>query len=207
MMIILIILVLSCGATKNIKFISFLNIFGMFSLVVLTVIIGIEINNKDALNYFGNTVYIDSLSLVQLFIITTVSFITSIYSHKYIGNELGEKVISNSKARIYYFLFVIFVFSMIYLCISNNIMGMWIGLEATTLSTAFLIGFNNNKYAMEAAWKYIIICSIGIGIGLVGIILFIYSAGAGDKGNMFQWTYLMNNYRVLNHLDFCRYWN
>jgi hydrogenase-4 component F len=198
MMIILTILVLSCGISKNVNIISYLNILGMFSLVVLTIFMGIYINNSNSLNYFGNSIYIDSLSLIQLFIITTVSLITSIYSHKYIQNELGEKVISNRKARIYYFLFIIFVFSMIYLCISNNIMGMWIGLEATTLSTAFLIGFNNNKYAMEAAWKYIIICSIGIAIGLVGIILFLYSAGAGDKGNMFLWTYLMNNYKVLD---------
>lgn len=195
---VLLILVITSGIIKNVNIISYINIFGMFILVILAVLIGIYINSNNSLSYFSNAVYIDSLSIIQLFIITTVSLITSIYSYKYIKNELEEKVISIRKAKIYYFLFAVFVFSMIFLCISNNIMGMWIGLEATTLSTAFLIGFNNNKYAMEAAWKYIIICSIGIAIGLIGIILFIYSAGADNMGNMFQWTHLINSYKTLD---------
>jgi hydrogenase-4 component F len=74
---------------------------------------------------------------------------------------------------------------------SNNIMGMWIGLEATTLATAFLIGFNNSKLSLEAAWKYIIICSVGLAMGLIGIILFIYSLNSEINTSMLQWTYLL----------------
>lgn len=198
MIAVILILVLSCGITKNIKIISILNIAGMLLLFAVTILIGIDIKSNASLSYFGNSVYIDSLSLIQLFIITSVSLITSIYSSKYIENELLEKAITIRKARIYYLLFSVFVFSMLFLCLSNNIMGMWIGLEATTLSTAFLIGFNNNKYAIEAAWKYIILCSIGIGIGLIGIIVFIYAAGSDFTGNMFQWTYLVKGYKVIN---------
>lgn len=198
MIAVLLSLIVLCGIIKDIKAISVMNILGMTVLFIVTISIAYEVNSKNFLSYFGGLVYIDSLSLIQLFIISSVSLITSIYSYKYIKNEFEEKIISNRKARIYYFLFSIFVFSMIFLTISNNIMGMWIGLEATTLSTAFLIGFNNNKFAMEAAWKYIIICSIGIGIGLVGIIIFIYAAGTSFTDNMFQWTHLLNSYKILD---------
>lgn len=191
-------LIIAIGLIRNINIVSAINILGMLILVFLTIGIGIFINRRDCLNYFDNMIYIDSLSLIQLFIITTVSFITSIYSYRYIKTEIEEKLISIKKARIYYLLFLIFVFSMIFLSISNNIMGMWIGLEATTLSTAFLIGFNSNKLALEAAWKYIIICSIGIGIGLVGIVIFIYSSNIELTSSMLKWTFLVHGYKALN---------
>jgi hydrogenase-4 component F len=184
--------------SNNINTISFVNISGMIFLVILTFLIGMNIVQNDHIYYFGSAVYIDSLSQIQLIIITTVSFITAIYSHKYIGNEYMEKIISLKKAKGYFILFQVFVLSMIFLCVSNNIMGMWIGLEATTLSTAFLIGFNTSKLSLEAAWKYIIICSVGLAIGLIGIILFIYSLNAEVNTPMLQWTYLLNRDNVFN---------
>lgn len=189
-----IIMIVSSALIKNIDLISSINIFGMFILVLIAIRTSIVIRGTDYISYFGNAIYIDSLSQLQLFIITTVSLITSIYSFKYIKEEYVEKLISLGKVRAYYLLFGLFVFSMIFLCISNNIMGMWIGLEATTLSTAFLIGFSNTKLSLEAAWKYIIICSIGIAIGLIGIILFIYSMNTNISSSTLQWTFLLKSY-------------
>jgi hydrogenase-4 component F len=191
-------LILACAFLKKIELISYINITGMVILFLITLPIGFYFVNNDYLNYFNNSIYIDSLSLIQLFIITSIGFIAAIYSHKFIMNQISDGSISLRKAKIYYFLFDIFVLSMIFLCVSNNIMAMWIGLEATTLSTAFLIGFNNNKFAIEAAWKYIIICSIGIALGLVGIILFIYAADTEFSANMLKWTYLINGYQAVN---------
>lgn len=183
---------------KNLKIISYLNIMGMLLLVLLTIVIGIDVTRNSSLYYFGNAVYIDSLSEIQMIIITTVSFITAVYSHKYIGDEYRENLISLTKAKVYFILFQIFVLSMIFLSLSNNIMGMWIGLEATTLSTAFLIGFNNSKLSLEAAWKYIIICSVGLALGLIGIILFIYSMNKEISVTMLLWTYLLSMDNIFN---------
>jgi hydrogenase-4 component F len=191
-------LILSCTFIKKTELISYIHIAGMIALFLVTLPVGVYVMNNDYLNYFNNSIYIDSLSLIQLFIITSIGFITALYSHKFILGQISEGSISLRKAKIYYLLFDIFVLSMIFLCVSNNIMAMWIGLEATTLSTAFLIGFNNNKFAIEAAWKYIIICSIGIALGLVGIILFIYAADTEFSANMLKWTYLVNGYQAVN---------
>lgn len=198
MIAILTILILATLIIKNIDIISYINVFCVLLLFVLTCVIGFYINQYDYMSFFDNVIYIDSFSLIQLFIITSVSLIISIYSYKYIGNELKDKIISTRKAKIYYVLFDIFILSMIFLSICNNILGMWIGLEATTLSTAFLIGFNNSKLSIEAAWKYIMICSIGIAIGLIGIILFMYSMNARVDGSMLEWTYLLHAKNTFN---------
>jgi hydrogenase-4 component F len=75
---------------------------------------------------------------------------------------------------------------------------MWIAIEATTLASVFLVGLNNDKLALEAAWKYVIICSVGIAIALLGIILLhLSSAGAvGDK-QFLDWTALYANAKAL----------
>ena len=65
---------------KNINIISCVNIFAMFFLVILTLGIGMDVAQNDNIHYFGNAVYIDSLSQIQLIIITTVSLITAVYS-------------------------------------------------------------------------------------------------------------------------------
>jgi len=176
---------------KKIEAISIVNILGTVILLILSVMMGFDVAGGGHVFHFGSTVYIDSLSEIQLIIITTVSAVTAIYSHRYIIGEFEEKAISLMKAKAYFILFQVFVFSMIFLAVSNNIMGMWIGLEASTLATAFLIGFNNSKLSLEAAWKYIIICSVGLAMGLVGIILFIYSLNAEINTSMLQWTYLL----------------
>lgn len=198
MIAILTILILATLIIQNINIVSYVTIVCIFILFVLVCIIGVYINQNNFISFFNNMVYIDSFSLIQLFIISSVSFITSIYSHKYIGGELKEKIITPWKAKIYYVLFDLFIISMVFLCVSNNILGMWIGLEATTLSTAFLIGFNNSKLSIEAAWKYIIICSIGIALGLIGIILFMYSMNTHIDGSMLQWTYLLHAKSAFN---------
>jgi hydrogenase-4 component F len=183
---------LAASATmKKIEAISLVNILGTVLLLGLSVMTGFDVSGGGHIFHFGSAVYIDSLSEIQLIIITTVSAVTALYSHRYITGEFEEGAISLRKARAYFLLFQVFEFSMIFLAVSNNIMGMWIGLEATTLATAFLIGFNNSKLSLEAAWKYIIICSVGLAMGLVGIILFIYSLNAEINTSMLQWTYLL----------------
>ena len=77
---------------------------------------------------------------------------------------------------------------------------MWIAIEATTLASAFLVGFYNNKNAIEAAWKYVIICSVGIAIALLGIIFLhlSYADYSNLKGIQLDWTALYFNAQALN---------
>lgn len=193
-----VLLILSSIFFKDIKIISYIHIAGMISLLAM-VFRTLLIVNKTEEIFLGNEFFlIDSLSVIQMIIISVVSFISILYSHNYIQDELSGGVIKIEKAKMYYMLIDLFVFSMYFVTVSNNIAGMWIGLEGTTLSIAFLVAFRRDKPSLEAAWKYIIVCSLGIGLGLVGIVLFIYSVGMGAELDVLNWSYIVKNYQVFD---------
>jgi len=178
---------------KNLKITGFVTIFGAVLVLGIVFKIITLVSGGNPLSYFNEFFYIDSLSVVQLLITASINIIVSIYSYKYIGNEIKEKIISNRRGKFYYFLFNFFVLFMMFIALTNNIVAMWIGLEGTTLTTAFLIGFNINKNSLESAWKYIIICSIGIGIGLIGILIFVNAYSNQDGSDVLKWSHLVKN--------------
>lgn len=183
---------------KNIKISGLVTILGSLSVLGIVLKIIMLLYHGGSLSYFHEFFYIDSLSILQLLIIASINVIVSIYSRKYIENEIDEKVISNRRGKFYYFLFNFFIFFMMFIALTNNIVAMWIGLEGTTLTTAFLIGFNVNKNSLESAWKYIIICSIGIGIGLIGILIFVNAYNNKDAEQILKWSYLVKNPNIQN---------
>ncbi|QWC52036.1 hydrogenase 4 subunit F [Pectobacterium atrosepticum] len=115
--------------------------------------------------------HMDALSLLFLAILGIVSFITGLYSIGYMRHEVDDGEVSVSGLCNYYGFFHLFVFTMLLTITSNNLIMMWAAVEATTLSSAFLVGTYNQRSSLEAAWKYIIICSVGVAFDLFGTIL------------------------------------
>ncbi|HOV24819.1 MAG TPA: hydrogenase 4 subunit F [Pseudobacteroides sp.] len=143
--------------------------------------------------------YIDSLSLIVLDIILSIGFLVCIYSIRYLDIEYDRRTIDTKKIKIYYSLLYLFIFTMMTVVSTPNLGLMWIAIEATTLSSAFLVGFYNNKHSIEAAWKYIIICSVGIAFALLGIVFLYISSGSvfpGEKAPL-DWTFLYQHARAL----------
>lgn len=127
-----------------------------------------------------NFFYIDGLSAFFLFLISVSSVATAFYSIWYFKDD--------ENAGFYNFLFNIFVVSMYFVVTVNNLGMMWMAVEITTLASAFLVGYRNSKTAVEAAWKYVIICSVGITLALFGIILFYYTASTQAGIKSLNWT-------------------
>ncbi|MEH2921318.1 hydrogenase 4 subunit F [Samsonia erythrinae] len=115
--------------------------------------------------------HLDSLSALFLAILGIVSFITGLYSMGYMRHEVDDGEVSVAGLCHYYGFFHLFIFTMLLVITSNNLIMMWAAIEATTLSSAFLVGTYNQRSSLEAAWKYIIICSVGVAFGLFGTIL------------------------------------
>ena len=84
----------------------------------------------------------------------------------------------------------LFFFTMIVSVITNNLILMWVAIEATTLSSAFLVGTYKQKTSLEAAWKYIIICSVGVAFGLYGTLLTFANANGvlADPSQAIFWS-------------------
>lgn len=114
-------------------------------------------------------------TLVFVSLIFLLSFLISWYARKYFSTEIKHNAINESKLKEYLTYSNLFIFSMVFAAISKNLMLSWVALEATTIFTTFLISFYGKNTSREAAWKYVIICGIGLTIGLLGLFMLIYA--------------------------------
>lgn len=129
---------------------------------------------------YGTWWTIDGFSGLIIMLIACVYVATVAISVRYIGHELESQIISFYQYRLYFTLLPIFALCMVITVLTNNSLVLWLALEGTTLFSTFLVGLYRKKTSIEAAWKYMILCSTGISIGLVGILLLSY--GVHDSG-------------------------
>jgi len=183
--------------SKKINLISYMTSLSLCILVIVALGLYPLMKNNGTYSILNGMILVDSLNYIQLALISIVALIVSIYSFGYINHEIKENKINVFYAKIYYLLLNMFIVSMLVVALSANILLMWMGLEATTLSTAFLIGFSRHKLSLEAAWKYIIICSVGIALGLIGIVFFLFSLENASY-EMTDWNYLLMNPDIIN---------
>ncbi len=136
---------------------------------------------------------IDDLNIVFIVLNTFVGFTTSIFSASYIGHELEIGRLTPAQLRFYHAMYQVMMFGMNLALVSNNIGLMWVAVELATLTTVMMVGIYGTHEAIEAAWKYFILGSVGIALALFGTIL-VYMAAQPVVGEGLQgmvWTVLM----------------
>jgi len=158
---------------------------------------------RDALlgNIQIGILYMDSLSGYIMALVIVLSVASSVYSIHYIEHEFRIGLIDKNGIRRYYGLFHLFVFTMLLVTVSNNLALMWIAIEATTIVSAILIGLGYTKrpMAIEAAWKYIILCTVGITFALLGTFITYYaSISISATEGFLNWTELRGIAHNLN---------
>lgn len=116
---------------------------------------------------------VNSLEAFILFITVIIGFVATLYSVGYLRRKVIQGIIGFTRVRQYYILLRLFLFAMFIATVTTNPMVMWIAIEATTLSTAFLISFYNRPHDVEASWKYLIINTVGLLFALLGTLLFL----------------------------------
>lgn len=188
---ILIFPIIACILTLLIKNKSF-NTFlvSLYAVVhfVITIMLATGHGNR-AIPYFA----VDNTNLIFLIVLSLVFLMVAIYNAGYVKNfDFPDKKISH-----YSFMILIFVLSMTGTLLSTDLGVAWVLIEATTLSSAYLIYFNKTKHSIEAAWKYVFICSIGIALAFVGIILLNISTGSVNSLNFAE---LYANAAHFNHV-------
>ena len=124
--------------------------------------------------------YADALSALSVLIIAFVGATAALYSVGYMRENLREQGTASEQGRRetrrYYCLFNLFLFAMLIVPLSNSLGVLWIAIEGTTLASLFLVSFYGTREALEAAWKYVIVGSVGIALALFGTVLAYYSA-------------------------------
>ena len=135
---------------------------------------------------------VDSTNKIFLMVMSIVFLAVAIYNNGYTKNEASL----TRKLRHYTYMVLFFVFSMTGAVLSTNLGASWVFIEGTTLASAYLIYFHKTKHSIEAAWKYVFICSIGIALAFVGIILM--TVATGSLNTLF-YSELFNNAPLFNH--------
>lgn len=182
------------------KRIGQLNSVGMLGTLAASVATVPHVLATGAISVGDHLFRVDPLSCVMVMLVASVSFLASLYSVGY-WEEQAKELEPGRTLKGYYVLFNLFVASMLVVCTVDNLGILWVALEATTLASAFLVGYYNRAASLQAAWRYLIICSVGISFALIGVILAYASAvhATGlDQGAALSWSYLMS---VADRLD------
>lgn len=143
----------------------------------------------------GGWFVIDALSAYHLAIMLAVFVLSSVYAQSYFQMEIDSGAFSLPLARQYGALWLGSQAAMTVVLVSNNLGIMWVGMEATTLLTAFLIYIRRTAHALEAMWKYLMICSVGIAFAFIGTLLLAASAKGLhlEASQALLWTRLMQS--------------
>jgi hydrogenase-4 component F len=170
------------------------------SCALMTLSIAWRVFTSGPIESFGGIVYIDALSAFHLGIMTLVFAASSLYSWQYFLREARSGHITNRSLHQFAGLWCGALAAMTLALISNNLGIMWVGIEATTLLTAFLICIPVKPASLEAMWKYLMICSIGVAFAFLGTLMVAASANGLQMSlhDTLLWTRLRNVAPSLN---------
>lgn len=143
----------------------------------------------------GTYILIDDLNIVFVALSAFVGFTTSVFSASYVEHEVETGRLTPAYLRFYHAMYQLLMFAMNLALTANNIGLMWVAIEIATLTTVLMVGIYRTHEALEAAWKYFILGSVGIAFALFGTIL-VYMAARpvlGEGIEAMVWTVLVAN--------------
>jgi hydrogenase-4 component F len=156
---------------------------------------------------------VDMLSLVFTALVSIVGALATTFSaggaafERRDGDLIGDpdEAAAWSRASVYYALLGAFWSAMLLVVLATNFTVLWLGISATTLATAFLVGFAGEAAALEAAWKYLVLCSVGIAFALLGMLMLAHVTLAGglDPAHALAWNAL-GSYHGADNLPLAR---
>ena len=141
----------------------------------------------------GRMFYIDAFNVYLVTLTAFVGFTTSIFSRPYMRHEVERGRLTDGRLRLYHSMYQGFQFAMLLALSTNNLGVLWVAMEAATLTTVLLVSLYRTPESIEAAWKYFILCGVGIAQALFGTVLVYFAAeqklGAG-RDDTLLWTVL-----------------
>lgn len=162
----------------------------------VAVLLGVLVVSFDVNSPFANEyLYLDALSIWMLMIIGTLYFAFAWTSKAYLDRDTNKRYgylrrFGRLEGR-FYALSHMFVWIMLVVVMVNNLGLMWVAIEATTLVSALLVAFKFTRTSLEATWKYVMVCTVGICLALLGTILVYYiQLHTLGTANPLNWLYL-----------------
>ncbi len=174
------------------KFAPEINIIGSIATFLAGVALAIQVYMEGPIIAGGSFFFVDSFNVYLAVLTSFVSMTTAIFSRRYMRREREHGRVGHAGMRFYHAMFQLFIFAMLLALLTNNVGVLWIAMELATLSTVLLVSLYRTPAAVEAAWKYFILCGVGIAQALFGTVLLYFAAEKvlGEGGEALLWTNL-----------------
>lgn len=187
---------LLCLFARPRAWLEVLNIAGFATVLLLGVKLfhAVLATNGGAVTEWREFLRADALSAWMVLLISAVSLASSLYAVRYFRSDQAAGVVSARRVREFYVLTPIFATGMLLVVLANNLGVMWAAVEVTALSSVLLVALYNRKSSLEAAWKYVMLGSLGLVLALFGTIFAYASAIRPDGGEAmpsFNWSRLL----------------
>jgi len=191
---------LACLLVRSRRLLPALGVLAFSATLGLGIALVRQVLARGVVTEWNGFLFADALSAWMVLVISAVSLASSIYAVGYFRRDLADGTVTERRFREFYVLTPLFGASMFLVVLANNLGVIWFAVEATALSSVLLVALYNRRTSLEAAWKYIILGSLGLALALMGTV-FVYAAACKNNTQSlpsFNWTYLMG---VAGQLD------
>ncbi|MGC1175523.1 hydrogenase 4 subunit F [Polaromonas sp.] len=170
------------------------NVNVMFSLAtfIAACVLTAQIIANGPVFVWDQQFFIDPLNVFLVTLTAFVGLTTAIFSRPYMRVEQDHGKMTPPRMRLYHGMYQLFSFTMLLALTTNNLGILWVAMEAATLTTVLLVSVYRTAASLEAAWKYFILCGVGIAQALFGTVLLYMAAEKvlGPHGATLLWTSL-----------------
>jgi hydrogenase-4 component F len=177
------------------KYAPEINIAGSAATFIAGLDLAMDVYNNGPMLAGNKFFFVDAFNVYLAVLTSFVSMTTAIFSRRYMRREREHGRVGHWGMRFYHAMFQLFIFAMLLCLLTNNVGVLWIAMELATLSTVLLVSLYRTPTAIEAAWKYFILCGVGIAQALFGTVLLYFASEKvlGEGGEALLWTNLIQS--------------
>jgi len=169
------------------------NVAISFATLIAAGALVLRITGHGPMTVLHEQFFVDPFNVFLIALTALVGFTTAVFSRPYMRIERDLGRLSARRLRLYHCMYQLFTTAMLVALSTNNMGLLWVAMEAATLSTVLLVSLYRTRASIEAAWKYFILCSVGIALALFGTILVYFAAErllGSDGMSALLWTHL-----------------
>jgi len=159
-----------------------------------------QVLDRGALLAMHRLLYVDAVNVYLIALTAFIALTTSLFSRPYMAHEVSRGRLSDARLRLYHAMYQGFILAMLAALSSNNLGILWVAVEGATLTTVLLVSVYRTPEAVEAAWKYFILCGVGIALALFGTVLVYFAAAKfmPTASDALSWTELHHRATLLD---------
>ncbi len=192
---------LGCALVRSTRLMGALGIGALAATLALGVRLLGVVTSRGPVMALGEFLSADALSAWMVLLVAAVSLGAMLTAPGYFLRDLAAGAVTPGRTREFFVLTPLFTAGMMFVVLVNSLGVMWFAVEATALSSVLLVALYNRPTSLEAAWKYIILGSLGLALALLGTV-FLYAAAVGPHASeqlpSFNWSHLR---AIAPHLD------